>query len=336
MLLILGAIFILGLIFANETVMPAKNFPVGEPVKIEEGMGVREIASELRVKGYIKSRSLFKFIVIVAGKARDLKAGEYYFDEPLSMIDIARRIANGIHGVPSIKITIPEGFNLAGIAQLFEEHGMFSAEDFYAVAGKPGANNSALADFSSASDILREKPSGASLEGYLFPDTYFFYKNDLPEGTVRKILENFNEKISEDLRREVRESGKNFYEILTIASLLEEEACEDEDRQIIAGILWKRLEAGMPLQVDATLTYLTGKGSDRLTLDDLQMDSLYNTYRYKGLPKGPISNPGIEAIEAALSPESTPYLFYLSDKDGVIHYARTFEEHKINKAKYIR
>ena len=335
MLLILGAIFILGLIFANETVMPAKNFPVGEPVKIEEGMGVREIASELRVKGYIKSRSLFKFIVIVAGKARDLKAGEYYFDEPLSMIDIARRIANGIHGVPSVKITIPEGFNLAGIAQLFEEHGMFSAEDFYAVAGKPGANNSALADFSSASDILREKPSGASLEGYLFPDT-FFYKNDSPESAVRKMLENFNKKISEDLRREVRESGKNFYEILTLASLLEEEAFEDEDRRIIAGILWKRIEAGMPLQVDATLTYLTGKGSDRLTLDDLQMDSLYNTYRYKGLPKGPISNPGLEAIKAALNPEDSPFVFYLSDKSGKIHYAKTFEEHKLNKAKYIR
>jgi len=217
-LLILGAVFILGLIFANEIVMPAKNFPVGEPVKIEEGMGVREIASELRVKGYIKSRSLFKLIVIVAGKARDLKAGEYYFDEPLSVIDIARKISNGAHGIPSVKITIPEGFNLDGIAQLFEKHGMFRAEDFYAAAGKPGASNLALADFSSASDILREKPSGASLEGYLFPDTYFFYKNDSPESAVRKMLENFNKKISEDLRREVRESGKNFYEILTLAS----------------------------------------------------------------------------------------------------------------------
>ena len=131
-------------------------------------------------------------------------------------------------------------------------------------------------------------------------------------------------------------SDHSFSDIVIVASILEKEVKTSESRAIVSGILWKRLALGMPLQVDATLGYITGKTSAELTIDNLNADSPYNTYRNKGLPPTPISNPGLLALDAALHPKSSPYLYYLSDNNGVIHYAVTFEEHKANKARYLR
>lgn len=186
-----------------------------------------------------------------------------------------------------ITITIPEGFTAEQIGELFEKNNLFTKGDFLAVAG---AN-----------------------EGYLFPDTYNFFKNTAPEKAVEKMKNNFNAKTAEFLP-EIANQKKSLDDVVIMASIIEKEVHKPEDRKIVSGILWKRLKRGIGLQVDAAP----------------------DTYKYKGLPNGPISNPGKESIEAAVYPAKSPYLFYLSSKDGVTHYARNFDEHKNNKFKYLQ
>ncbi len=223
-----------------------------------------------------------------------------------------------------ISITFPEGFTLRQI------------EDRLAASGL--AKKSDLADFkfiaAAEPPVLAGRPAGASLEGYLFPDTYRFYKNATMTDIVYKILANLDEKITPDLRLGIKNSGRNFYEILTMASIIEKEVPLDSDRPIIAGILWKRLDSGVPLQADATLAYITGRKN--VAAADKKIDSPYNTYLYRGLPKGPIDNPGLSAIKAVIFPQKSPYWYYLSAKDGKTIYARTLDEQNRNRAVYLK
>lgn len=328
-------------VLAYLAVAPTKHFPSTKIFEIRQGDNLRKIAAGLAEKGYIRSRSLFEFAVIVAGDSKNLRFGDYFFERPLSLIEIAKRIGEGIFGIESVKVTIPEGANLYEVSSLFESLGMFTKKELFTFTGRPGlehatsTNTTLPPDFSSKADLLLQKPRSASLEGYLFPDTYFFLKNDTPEKVIEKMLGNLERKITPELRQEVERQGRTIHEVLTLASILEEEAHRGEDRKIIAGILWKRLKKGMLLQVDATLTYVTGRASLSLTDADLAKKSPYNTYRHKGLPLGPISNPGLDSINAALHPEETPYWFYLSDRAGKIYYAKTHEGHIANKRKYL-
>ena len=161
------------------------------------------------------------------------------------------------------------------------------------------------------------------MEGYLFPDTYLFLPGAETEQIIGTMRDNFKKK-----------AGDIAQDIVIMASLIEKEVPASDDRRIVSGILWKRLEIGMPLQVDAVFPYITGKRE--VLLDDLKINSPYNTYLYKGLPPGPIANPGLDAIEAARNPKETPYLYYISGKDGKTHFAKTYEEHLKNKEKYLR
>ena len=217
---------------------------------------------------------------------------------------------NEVVPVKLVRVTVPEGFSVRQIGERLEGDGIFPAGDFIKLA--------------------------QGEEGFLFRDIYEFYGHALPEDVISKMKENFERKITPGIRAEISLQKKTLRDVVVMASLLEKEAKHEGDWEVIAGILWKRLEAGMPLQVDATLTYLTGKTSAELSDEDLKIDSPYNTYRYPGLPSGPISNPGLDAIDAALNPEPSPFWYYLSDRDGVIHYAKTFVEHKLNKTKYLR
>lgn len=209
-----------------------------------------------------------------------------------------------------VAVTIPEGYNTSQIGETFEKLGIFSKEDFVKIAQRE--------------------------EGYLFPDTYRFYKNAKPEDVISKMKDNFNKKLTPEILKEIKKQNKTLNDVIIMASLLEEEVGATEDRKIVAGILWKRLDLGMGLGVDAALTYVLGKTSGELTAMDLKLDSPYNTYRYRGLTPTPISNPGLDAILAALRPAPSPYLYYLTGKDGQTHYAKTLEEHALNKFKYLR
>ena len=285
------------------------SFPDGKIFEVEKGASLSKIAEKLDDENIIRSEKAFILLVRLFKDERNVKAGLYYFERPLGLIEVASRLARGESGVGLVAVTIREGETLRDIGLIFESKGMFQAEA-----------------------ILKY----ASLEGYLFPDTYFFPPGIKPEDVIQVMRENFDKKLTPELRLATASRGKTISEIITMASIIEREANDSEDRKIISGILWKRTEAGMALQADATLNYLTGKKSAELTVDDLAIDSTYNTYKYPGLPLSPISNPGLESIKAAIFPENSVYWYYLHDSEGNAYYAETFEEHKENKIKYLR
>lgn len=285
-------------------------FPRGEMFLIKENSTVSETAEQLVDIHAIRSAFLYKLYVVLLHDGRGVQAGRYLFVKPQSALRLAYRTAFGIKDLEKIKITIPEGKSSREIAAILAKNiERFDGAEFHNLAIKK--------------------------EGYLFPDTYFFDQGTDPFEALRTMTTVFNEKIS-TIKKDLDDSGKSLEDIITMASILEEEENNPEDRRIISGILWKRIEAGMPLQVDAPFYYLYGKGSSQLSKDDLAASSPYNTYKNKGLPAGPISNPGIDAILAAVEPIETKYWFYLSDKTGQTHYAIDHDGHVANKDRYLR
>lgn len=288
---------------------PSGQFPRYQILTIAEGQTVAGAAGVLQEAKVIRSRFIFQIALRLVSPRGIIRAGDYYFSESEWLPTVVWRLAFGRYGVPLEKITFPEGL---------------TAREMGAVLAR------ALPNFSE-NDFIVE---AAAFEGRLFPDTYFFPVTVKPRQIVTTMVANF-EKKWRALASRAADNGRSFNEIITMASLLEEEAKTLETRKMISGILWKRFDRGMPLQVDAVFPYIIGKNSFDLSLADLKYDSPYNTYLYKGLPPGPISNPGLEAIEAALEPTTSDYWYYLSDRRGVMHYAVDFDEHRVNKFRYL-
>ena len=238
---------------------------------------------------------------------------------------------------------IPEGSTLRGIASEYENQNLFTGEELWAFTGIPAQDyrdgNATLPNFSELKNqfsFLQELPSYATLEGFLLPDTYELFDDVKPAEVVYKMLQNFETRMEkEGLFEEIKKQELSLYEVVTLASLLEREAIHYDDKRIIAGIIENRIKRDMPLQLDASLMYVTGRGSLLLTKEDLDSKSPYNTYEHKGLPLGPIANPGIDSIKAVLNPKKTNYLYYLSDRHYTIHYSATFEQHKEKKQIYL-
>jgi UPF0755 protein len=289
---------------------PPSNFPVGEKITVESGASLGQVSLLLKEGQFIHSRLMFEFCMITVSGDRNVVAGDYVFKQPLSACGVASRTARGISGMPATRVTIPEGMSNARAADIFAK---------------------ALPKFDARSFI----ENAQALEGYLFPETYFFPPAANAEDVVKVMVAQFKKKI-EPLKPSIEKSGHSLEEIIIMASILEKEAKTPEDQALVSGILWKRIKIGMALQVDAPFYYLLGKESSELTQSDLALKSEYNTYKNKGLPAGPIGNPGLVAIQAAISPTLSPYVYYLSDKDGAMHYAKTFDEHKANKSRYLK
>ena len=289
--------------------------PRNMPITIERGMSAEQIADLLKGHGIIRSNLVFIGVAYLGKLENKLSAGKFIFNEPVSTFEVLAKLT---HGQKEVTVVIPEGFTVKDIARLLEKENLVNAQSFINVANE---------------SFLNSYPRG--LEGFLFPDTYRFFEITSPEEIIEILIANFDLKIK-TLEDGINKSGRDLYSVITMASILEKEASSTEDRRIISGILWWRLDEGTLLQVDATLAYTTGRSSSELTAEDLSDGkNPYNTYQHKGLPPGPISNPGLESIRAALAPEKTSYYYYLSDKEGTIYYSRTFEEHKKNKAKYL-
>jgi len=311
-----------------------------QPFYVTSGMGVSEIANKLKDAEFIKSKSLFIGIAILLGKQDGLMAGPYNLSKDMNVSEIISKMHSG--DVIKEILTIIEGWNLRDIAWNLENKGMFQAEELLEMAGFPAVDYNkpndlpAIKDFSEKFSFLKEKPDNISLEGYIFPDTYQIEKDETLEAILNKIFENFDRKITDELKQKIKSQKKTLFEILTMASLLEKEVQISTDKEIVAGILWKRMRNGWPLQVDASLTYLTGRTSAQLTQNDFNIDSFYNTYKYRGLPIGPICNPGLDSILAAVNFKESPYWFYLNAKDGETIFSKTLEEHAMNKQKYLR
>lgn len=279
-------------------------------ITIEKGDSLVEVSSLLKDGNIIRSRGLFELCIKIIGGEKPVVAGQYLFKEPISVCEVAFRISRNISGIPARKVTLPEGISNREMAVILAKN---------------------LPKFDAAFFLEHARP----LEGYLFPDTYFFSENATAQGAESMMNATFMKKI-ESWKGEIESSKHSQKEIIIMASILEKEATTEEDKALVSGILWKRIARNLPLQVDAPFLYILNKKVTELTPEDFKIKSPYNTYRNKGLPAGPIGNPGIVAIRTAIHPVESPYLYYLSDADGVIHYAKTFEEHKSNIKKYLK
>ncbi|MES2315296.1 MAG: endolytic transglycosylase MltG [Patescibacteria group bacterium] len=262
------------------------DFPVGAIINIEEGKGLHSVSRDLESENIIKSRVAFEFFVMLYGGEKHIIPADYLFEHPTPVFEVARRISRGERHLAPVAVTIPEGFNI------LEEADAFTAK---------------LPNFNKANFLT------AAEEGYMFPDTYFFFTTDTEADALRLMKANFEKKVA-PLRPEIAAAGKSEKQIIIMASVIEKEAKGNADRALISGILWRRLAIGMPLQVDAAL----------------------ETYKSRGLPKDPICNPGLDAIVAAIHPEKSGYLYYLHDKDGVVHFAKSFAEHQANIKKFLK
>lgn len=291
-------------------VYPASSeFPKEELISISDGDTLSDVALLFEEIGVVNSAFWLKIIVRLLGDESSVMAGKYLFNEEENIFSVAMSIVAGELKPQYVKITIPEGSTVSDISKICNKRmESFDRKEFLSIA--------------------------LSEEGFLFPDTYHFPLEISEEKVFEIMNQNFNRKMKR-FEEKIEESEYTLKEIITMASLLEKEAITYESKRIISGILWKRLEIGMRLQVDAVFLYINGKNTFDLTYADLAHDSPYNTYKYEGLPSGPIANPGLESIEATLNPIETEYLFYLSDMQNKMHYSETFEEHKRKKRRYL-
>jgi UPF0755 protein len=311
-------------------------------IVIKNGQGLREIAQVLKENNYIRSIFGFEILAWLKGVSNKLQAGEYKLPARLSLNQLLDYLSKGIGIQKEREIRIIEGWTLQEIANYLEKEGLASKDEFFKLVGLPALDYRETKekawpkDFSSEFEFLKDKPSYLSYEGYLFPDTYRIYKNAPLEEIIRKMFKNFDRKLTPEMRLDIKRRGRTIFDIVRMASIIEAEVPHSQDRPIVSDILWKRLERGMLLQVDSTLNYFTGNKSSALSEEELKIDSLYNTYKYPGLPPTPISNPGLEALKAAIYPQKSPYWYFLSTPEGKTIFSKTLEEHKAAKAKYLK
>lgn len=291
------------------TLSPLPYFPSGSYVTVPQGSTLRDVGEILEGRNVVRNGWLFRQAARLMGNDRDVPAGVYYFGRPKNLLAVAMQMVSGNFETTPVRVTIPEGSSTRQIANILFEK---------------------LPDFDRRTFLSATQDK----EGYLFPDTYFFMPSDTTEAVLSIFNNNYHTKLSK-LQKQITASGHTEREILTMASLLEKEASKAVDRQRIAGVLWHRIAIGMPLQVDAVFPFIIGKNTFEVTLDDLKIDSPYNTYKYKGLPPGPINNPGLQSITAALTPIKSKYVYFLSDLDGNFHFSTTYGEHLANKKKYL-
>ncbi len=312
----------------------------GEEVSIliERGETVSSVAKKLREEGVIKSDIFFIIYGTFSEEGKNIKPGQHIVSSAMNVPEIFRKIIV----FDANRVTVVEGWNLRDIAQFLEEAGYGEKDEFFRLAGKPpfydgeSLLEEAPREMALDDDFFDKPEDVVTLEGYLFPDTYFISVGTSMEEIVSTFLNNFKKKLSGEALDMVRDSEHSLHEIITIASLIEKEVFLPEDKRIVSGIIQKRMDIGMRLQMDATITYLTGRRSVRIPITETRIDSPYNTYVYEGLPKGPICNPGIDSIMAALSPKETGYLYYLSKPTGETVFSKTHEEHVRAKNRYLR
>ena len=300
-------------------VTPYRGFSGAEVfVELPQGAGVGRIAADLASAGVVSDPWTFRIAARLSGTDRRLQAGEYRFADAASPFDIVDRLARG--DVYSHPLTFPEGLTIKEMAVLFERSGLGAAADFE----RAGADGSIVAELD---------PEAKTLEGYLFPDTYALSRRAGAAGTVATMVERFQSAFGIDLRSEASAQNLSLREVVTLASLIEKETAAPAERPLVSAVYRNRLKIGMPLQCDPTVIYAlmqARRWRGNLTRQDLQLNSPYNTYRFAGLPPGPIASPGLQSLQAAVRPADAPYLYFVSRNDGTHVFAATLAEHNRN------
>ena len=287
-------------------------------VDIPLGSGPAGIGARLVDAGVVRDVWTFRAAVMVSGRARDLKAGEFRFDAPMTPVEVVDKIARG--GVHTRLLTFPEGLTIAGMATVFEDRGFGTAADF-----TQAAQNAAL--------IHDLDPAATDLEGYLFPETYALPRRMPARDVVERMVAGFRGAFDADLRAAAAAGGLTIRQAVTLGSLVEKETARPAERPVVAAVYRNRMKIRMGMQADPTVIYAlqkAGRYDGNLSRVDLQFDSPYNTYRYAGLPPGPIASPGRASLEAVVKPAAVDYLYFVSRNDGTHEFASTLAEHNRN------
>jgi UPF0755 protein len=330
--IILGIIGILGIAAAAAGVwlyqivhQPYKGYSDAEAfVEIAPGSSSQSMARALTDAGVVANPTAFRLAVWLRGAGRRLQAGEYRFDAPLTPGDVVDKIARG--DVFLRPLTFPEGLTIRQMAAIFEERG-FGPQAGFITAAK------------TATLVQAIDPEASDLEGYLFPDTYALPRRTTAEQLTARMVARFEKALTPEIRQQATARGVGIRDLVTLASLVEKETAKADERPLVAAVYRNRLNAGMALQCDPTVIYAlerAGRYNGNLTRADLQFDSRYNTYRYPGLPPGPIASPGQASLAAAAQPAEVPYLYFVSRNDGSHAFATTLDEHNRNVELYQR
>jgi len=307
----------------RRTSEPYKGYAAAEQfVFIEPGSSTRAIGERLIQAGVLRNDPTFRAALWRTGRARSLQAGEFRFDRPMTPVEVIEKIARG--DVHNRRITFPEGLTVQEMARIFEQQGF----------GKAAAFVEAARDVAAIRDI---DPEAANLEGYLFPETYSLPRDTTAARLVQLMVGRFRQLFTPEKQQAAQALGLTPRQAVTLASLVEKETAVASERPVVAAVYLNRLKIGMPMQADPTVIYAlqrTGRYDGNLRRDDLSFDSRYNTYRYPGLPPGPIASPGLGSLEAAVAPASVDYLYFVSRNDGSHVFARTLAEHNENVRTY--
>lgn len=293
---------------------------------VPQGASLKKIAHDLFVQELVVDEDSFTRYVIEQSKDKELATGSFYITPALTIPEVLKILTGEV--VPDrARITIPEGYSVNDIGGVLIKKGIVSKSEFDECV-KGGCSLQKTFSF---------LPADGSLEGYLFPDTYFFDQSKFTlESFLSQMVKNFESKVVIGLESEIDKSKYSLAQIIKMASILEKESTPKDDQTIVSGILWKRFENGVQLAADATTRYIKSDPLAPLTYKELQSDNPYNSRRVKGLPPTPISNPGLLSIKAAIFPKDSPYWYYLHDTEGLIHFSKTESEHNKTKALYLQ
>ncbi len=295
---------------------------------VDEGESFASVAARLDDEDLVASAFWFKVTAALTDRVDQLKPGAFVLQPDMNYTAILELLAVAQNN--DVTLTIPEGYTLAQIGELVTTNFEITIDEWRRATGS--ASPQALHAFV----VAAGKPDGVDLEGYLFPDTYRFFADAGVDEIVETLIDTTAARIAALGVPSGDASGMTTHDVLTLASIVEREVRTETSMKNVADIFLKRLAAGMPLQSDATINYVTGGDDPSVSLADLEIDSPYNTYMYPGLPPGAIGNPGLRAIAAVLAPTANPYYYFLTTDEGDIYYAVTFDEHVTNKAKYLR
>jgi UPF0755 protein len=316
----LGFLFLMAVLFFVTVFVVASLFqPPSHSAKIvrmevPRNATLRTIAERLEQKGLIRHRYAFMLLVRIMGESGNLKAGEYELQPRMQLLEIMDKLSRG--DATAVWFTVPEGYTVAQVAETLGELGMVDRRRFLRLVQSDGSR------YDTGVTAPRR-----SLEGYLFPDSYKFKKGVGEATIISGMLKNFHTQVVEGLREQIRGDDLSLDKLVILASLIEREARVPEDRPLISAVIRNRMKQKMLLQIDATVLFALGRHKNRVLFEDLEVDSPYNTYKYPGLPPGPICSPGLDSIKAALNPAKTDYLYYVARADGSHIFSNSLSEH---------
>ncbi len=321
-IIVLAIVTIFGYRFYSDAINYALN-PSGTDrvvVVVRQGDTAKDVADQLYEKELIKSPAVFSFYLDQQGLDGQIKAGRIVVEENYTFSEIIDALIEG--RTTEMPVTILEGWTVQQIADYMEEEEFTTAEEFM--------------ECIETCEFEAEHLPDGYLEGYLYPDTYFVDPASYSdERFIQRLISTFEARLDDEVLTGLENENRTLEEVIIMASIIEREERDPDERQTVSGILWNRYDANIGLGADATVLYALGRTKGGLSYDDLQVDSPYNTRKYRGLPPTPICNPNITSIKAAVDPAVTDYWYYLHDSDGGVHYAETLDGHNVNKAKYI-